>query len=183
MVVKENRRVRMTKAMIKQTIIEMLQTTDIRHITVRELCEKADVNRATFYKYFDNPYHLLDEINMDFMSEINSYVKLMSGDFGSSMIALLHFIQQNQQMCKILIDNHSEINYLESIISQPAVAEQISATFTESKSKGNPYLRDFVLYGTYNVVLSWLKKGCPESAEQLARYILSMNIDLKGSDG
>ena len=57
---KEDRRVTMTKRMMKDAFIEMLKETDIYHISVRELCQRADVNRTTFYKYYGNQFDLLE---------------------------------------------------------------------------------------------------------------------------
>ena len=39
---KEDRRVTMTKRMLKDAFIDMLKETDIYHISVRELCQRAD---------------------------------------------------------------------------------------------------------------------------------------------
>ena len=49
----------MTKKIIKDTFIEMLEKKNIQKIYVRELCEKADINRSTFYKYYESQYDLL----------------------------------------------------------------------------------------------------------------------------
>ena len=45
---KEDRRTAMTKHVLKDALIEMLKEKDIYHISIRELCERADVNRTTF---------------------------------------------------------------------------------------------------------------------------------------
>ena len=50
--IRDNRRVSMTKRIIKDTFIEMLEKKNIQKIYVRELCETADINRSTFYKYY-----------------------------------------------------------------------------------------------------------------------------------
>ena len=59
---KEDRRVRVTKRMLKDALIELLKTKDIYHISIRELCETADVNRTTFYKYYGNQFDLLADM-------------------------------------------------------------------------------------------------------------------------
>ena len=46
---REDRRISMTKRMLKEAMTELLREKDIYHIAVRELCERADVNRTTFY--------------------------------------------------------------------------------------------------------------------------------------
>ena len=44
----ENRRVKMTKKMMKDALLELLEKQPIEKITVTDICEKADVNRSTF---------------------------------------------------------------------------------------------------------------------------------------
>lgn len=47
--IKGNRRTLYTKKIIKESLIELLQTNDIHQITVTNICNKADINRGTFY--------------------------------------------------------------------------------------------------------------------------------------
>ena len=61
---KEDRRVTMTKRLLKDALTEMLRKEDIYHVSIRELCERADVNRTTFYKYYGNQFDLLAECHL-----------------------------------------------------------------------------------------------------------------------
>ena len=49
---KEDRRVAMTKRMLKDALTDLLREVDIYHVSIRELCQRADINRTTFYKYY-----------------------------------------------------------------------------------------------------------------------------------
>ncbi len=60
---KEDRRIAMTKRLLKAALIELLKEQDIYHISIRELCERADVNRTTFYKYYGSQFDLLSAMN------------------------------------------------------------------------------------------------------------------------
>ena len=55
---KEDRRVIMTKKLLKNALIVLLKEKDIYHISIRELCALADINRSTFYKYYGSQYDL-----------------------------------------------------------------------------------------------------------------------------
>lgn len=59
---KEDRRIAMTKRLLKAALIELLKEQDIYHISIRELCERADVNRTTFYKYYGSQFDLLTDM-------------------------------------------------------------------------------------------------------------------------
>ena len=55
-----DRRVKYTKKVIKDTFIDLLSEKDINKVTVSEICKIADINRATFYRYYLDVFDLLE---------------------------------------------------------------------------------------------------------------------------
>ena len=51
----QDARVRYTKMMIRNSLLELLSTKPIAKITVTEICERAGINRATFYAHYTDP--------------------------------------------------------------------------------------------------------------------------------
>ena len=49
-----DKRIEKTKALIKKTFLELAETSDVERITVKAICDRANINRGTFY------YHYLD---------------------------------------------------------------------------------------------------------------------------
>ena len=49
---KEDIRITKTKSALSNAFFTMLKTTPIDDLTINDLCEQADVRRATFYKHF-----------------------------------------------------------------------------------------------------------------------------------
>ena len=65
-----DRRVQYTKKVIVDTFLNLLEEKDISKITVTEICKIADINRATFYRYYLDVYDLKDKIEDDFRREL-----------------------------------------------------------------------------------------------------------------
>ena len=65
-----DRRIKYTKKVIKESFFQLLEEKDITKVTVSELCEKADINRATFYRYYIDIFDLLEKIKEEFVKEI-----------------------------------------------------------------------------------------------------------------
>ncbi len=42
----------------------------MEEITVRELTERADVNRGTFYSHYQNIYHMLEQVENELFDEL-----------------------------------------------------------------------------------------------------------------
>ena len=57
---KEDLRITKTKRDLRYAIVELLKTNQFEKITVGDICEKAMVNRMTFYKHFNDKYDLLE---------------------------------------------------------------------------------------------------------------------------
>lgn len=62
----EDLRVQKTLDIIRGTFDEMLCEMDYRKITVKELCERARINRKTFYRYYETMDDLLAEVKDEF---------------------------------------------------------------------------------------------------------------------
>ena len=70
---RENQRITLTKRLLKEAFLEMFKTTSLDKIHVRALCEKAGINRSTFYKYYSSPYDLLEEM-------VTKYIEFIEKD-------------------------------------------------------------------------------------------------------
>ena len=62
---KESRKTRYTRKVIREAINELMQKKPLSKITVKELTELADINRSTFYAY----YETIDQLVMSIESE------------------------------------------------------------------------------------------------------------------
>ena len=50
-----------TALLMGQTLLELLKKKDFAYISVKEPCQKAGVNRSTFYLHYESMNDLLDE--------------------------------------------------------------------------------------------------------------------------
>ena len=71
---KTDARVRYTKMVIKNSFVKLLQSKPLSKITVKEICDLSEINRATFYKYYCDPYDLLEKIEFEFLDELQNNV-------------------------------------------------------------------------------------------------------------
>ncbi|OFI49482.1 hypothetical protein BG261_02575 [Floricoccus tropicus] len=62
-----------TKRKIKRALLDCMEDKKFDLITVNDIVTKASVNRSTFYRYYDDKYALLDEIELAVIKHINQY--------------------------------------------------------------------------------------------------------------
>ena len=65
---KENRKTRYTKMVLQNSLFELMEKKPIEKITIKELCENADINRTTFYAHYSDQYDLLAKIENETIS-------------------------------------------------------------------------------------------------------------------
>ena len=63
----EDRRIIKTKRCLKTALIDMLAQEDFEHISITELCRRAEVSRITFYSHYNDKYALLDDVFEDML--------------------------------------------------------------------------------------------------------------------
>ncbi len=64
----EDKRITKTRRCLKSALIEMLAKEDFEHISITELCRRADISRITFYSHYSDKYALLDDIFNDMLT-------------------------------------------------------------------------------------------------------------------
>ena len=72
---KEDRRIRYTKQVIKDTLLQLLEKNHFAKITVTELCRMAEINRGTFYLHYYDMNDVLDDILNDMLSDTSSVME------------------------------------------------------------------------------------------------------------
>ena len=68
----ESRRTRYTRRAMQDALIELLRDQPLGSITVKALCERADVNRSTFYAHYASIEELLHDIEDETMAWVTT---------------------------------------------------------------------------------------------------------------
>lgn len=65
----KDQRTQLTRSLIRQAFTGLLQQKPLQHITVKELCQKAGINRSTFYAHYVDIYDLLAKVEEDMLED------------------------------------------------------------------------------------------------------------------
>ena len=169
----ENQRIRVTKKMLKEALVRLLENKPIEKVSVYEICQTAEINRTTFYKYYGSPYDLLNDIQADFLRERE--VNLQEKEQLYSLQNILTYIDNHRDACRILITSADSDGFLEKVFSQASLTNQLEGLLGSTQSEASRrYTTEFVVYGSYSVVRKWLLSDQPESPEEIARIIISL---------
>ena len=91
---KENRRVKITKLLLTDSFLRLLAEKPLSHITVKAICEDADLNRSTYYQYYTDPYDQMAKLKASIIEEMTSYTELPAEEQVSKEAALYAVIDR-----------------------------------------------------------------------------------------
>lgn len=168
-------RVRYTKAVLQQSLLIILQSKHIDRVTIKELCEQAQVNRGTFYLHYATPNDLLREIEQQFIDENMAMFSpyFDEGYETSYMASLFAGILKNREVSRIIMGKNGNPRFLERIqqMVRPYVVDGWCKEFPKYHREDLDYVYDFIFSGSMRLILSWIEddKGLP--TEELANRL------------
>ena len=183
---KENRRVKMTKALLNESFLKFLEQKPLSHITVKEICEDADVNRSTYYVYYSDPYDQLHKIEDAFIREQAVYIDeiLKNGEqdecsFTNVINNLLHYYQERKDMLQVLLGKHGDIHLEYDILA--FFAERILASGKNRRKLPQEQLQDYTYAasGSFGLIIYWIMTDCREEPQRLADRITKLTRSVR----
>lgn len=177
--VKGNRRTLYTKKIIRESLIELLQTNDIHQITVTNICNKADINRGTFYSYYKDAFDLLQSIEDELFDQILRYLnETPAKDYTDSLlIKVLELIAENKDLCKILLCKQRDGRIIDRIlyIASKANLEPLFDKSSEFDESHFNYLIRYSVGGILSIIQVWLENNLKESPREIVNIINNIN--------
>ena len=172
----EDKRIRRTKRILEQSLMELLEQKPLKDITVRDLTTLADINRGTFYAYYSDIYDFVQKLEDGYFER---FVELMNahGDgtvfrqTRSFLLDMFTFIQNNSKVVRILLGENGDGSFREKLIA--VVREKCHADWIADKSefagteKEFDYRYAFVTSGCIGLIREWVSHGCTDSVSEM----------------
>ena len=113
----EDLRIRRTNTLLSNALIELMQAIPYNKISINDICDKAMVHRATFYKHFYDKDDLFDYVLSSLSEELYEKAKInkefnTSKDMYLSLISCaIDFLVTNKSKIQCIVKNFSEKLY------------------------------------------------------------------------
>ena len=168
----DGRRVRMTKMLLKQSLIELMRENSIHEISIKDICVGADINRSTFYRHYNTQYELYDEILEDITKDIGEiYVACSGEDYTAQnfLAEILKYIEARRDTFLVILSGNGNVSMGETF-------NRFTSRFidTENTSELRVYIIQFIAAGMTSFIWTWLNKENRHSAEDVALVISSV---------
>lgn len=176
---KTDARVRYTRQIIQHVFIDLLKQKPINKITVKEICEKAEINRSTFYKHYEDVYHLMHKLEE---SALNQLELLLFGSAHNGNIHVLTTLLTSLLEYKDLLTSLTAkspdsdfLNRLAERCSQYAVSHLASGDEDHLSNPDKQCVYSYLAGGTTMLIKHWMKTGAKEAPAVIAEKIDNLN--------
>lgn len=173
---KENQRVKLTKQLLKSSLIDLLHTKPISKITIKSICENADINRSTFYLYYTSQYALLNEIENELLTKANDHLKKIDSNYSSMQYleALLSFMEENADIFRTLLCSQENNTFQSTFIK--ASFENLQQNLPLRCSENiSAYVYNFLIMGSFSIIKKWIESGFEVSSKETANLIFHLS--------
>jgi len=177
-----------TAILMDEALIRLLEVKEYDYITVKEVCEKAGVNRSTFYLHYETMNDLLAEcmeyVKKRFFESFPYTTNDFIGGIGSapleSLVLInsdylrpyLTFFKENKSLFKAVYKNPScmqtqeQYNGMSEYILRP-IMKRFHIPDIEQK-----YWITFFVNGSIAIVREWINGDCKEPIEEIETILI-----------
>ncbi len=171
-----NKRGKESKRMLEEAFFDLIATNDLHKISIQAICNRANLNRTTFYAHYVDIYDLLEKAERRLSEELRTMLLELyksEQNVRKFICKIFHFVRQHQNFYIACFSGHIPISILNILSEDPfkASIDECTRRLNFYSSHGVNYHMSFFLAGIGEVIKVWLYKGCMESPEEMSDII------------
>ena len=179
---KMDRRVRKTRALLLDGLIQLMEQKDIQDISVKELSDLVDINRGTFYLHYSDIYDMLHKIEDELFMEFNAILDrdLTEEGHNDSVVTTLQdifsFLEKHRDIARVMLGPHGDLTFTNHL--KDLVKNRMQHTLTAyARTDYYEYYSPFIISGFIGVIETWLQQPDPQSPKEMAKICSHMLTD------
>lgn len=174
----ESRRIRLTKRMIREAFLDLLQQQPLGKITVTQICDAADVNRSTFYAYYPSIYDLLDDIEDQMINKIpkpsKAFTASTTKEYQAELEDFFSYIKKHRETFSVLLSNAETGKFRQRLVDTFFDVMLTQDILKQSFSSRLGYI--FCVNGVIGMLKEWIDQDFPMDTATFARIALQMSL-------
>lgn len=155
-----------TEDSIKEALIELYRKKGtINKITVKELCEVANISRSTFYLHYNDLISIFESVGEKFVESLKRMVielsKKRPTDFSNYFKEIFRLLEESSELIKIGLSSEYPMIYIEGVKDQLEEILKNSEALKKTKLGLEQTLIEIriVVSGMIDLIINMLRKG------------------------
>ncbi|MDN6413139.1 TetR/AcrR family transcriptional regulator [Staphylococcus gallinarum] len=170
-------RVSRTKSLLMNAFREIAKEKKIHAITVKDITDRATVNRATFYAHFYDKYDIMDyTISETILNNLNETLdiaeKLDESTLHTLFIKITSYIEETHNECKLNSKAYGEV-------VEKRVKEELEDIFLTLIEDSNPNQdreilassARFLAWGLYGIAKHWFETSTVSAEDYIKKSL------------
>lgn len=184
-----------TAVLMDESLLSLLEKKDFEYISIKEICQKAGVNRSTFYLHYETMDDLLNETieliesrfyesfdnqKLDVKNVILTNQKdkmfLLTPEY---LDKYLNFVKENKKVFNLafnrpnLFRSEDYLNKFDKDLFKPFM------DYLNIDELAKPFITDFYIQGIMSIIKKWVKDDCKLTNEEVIKVIYyCANLDI-----
>jgi AcrR family transcriptional regulator len=185
----EDLRVRRTRKLLQQALIELTGEKGFANVTVHDIAERAMVNRSTFYRHYLDKYDLLGQ----YLDELYALIDSQEGDntpldipaqradkLPDGLVSLLRHMQMNADFYRVMLGDKGDPafcaqrfrHYIEKGLYQMLPREAVQG---DPNRPPVDLIVSYLLHAGVGAIVWWLENDQPSTPEQMAGWLKQLS--------
>lgn len=169
-----------TKNLLYQTLLELMKEKMFEEIKVSDICNKALINRSTFYAHYSDKYELLTDcinnLKKSLTEELEKNKNISNTkEYYLEMIKLFldHIERQRDEYLAIMLNNRNSItmDIIYDVIDQDIIAHLNKDESIEDAKVPENIVAKFYLGAVVSIGILWLKDNKKYTKEDIINYL------------
>lgn len=179
---KQDLRVVVTRRMIQEALLKLLETKPIDKIRINELCETSGVNRATFYRHYETLQDVLREIQTELirnMPRTEDHPKTLE-DARAKIETMCNYMYAHAAVLKVLFSNCTDDDMTRSLTElYEELLSQNPRELLFPKHNADTHQILIILVGgaSYSLLKNWILGNVQKTPAELTEILFSIIRD------
>ena len=179
----ENRKTKITKKLIEESFLELLDVMPLSKIKIKDICINADVNRSTFYDYYHSIDQLLSEIENGVLQSIPAFETQPDNYDSRIFLNMLEkyfiFVKNNERLFRLLVVRSERDEFLKKLVD--TVLKKYPTDYSGKNPATIRYCYVYCVNGVAGIVKEWIEKNFSLPPVKVAELCLKMSV--KATEG
>lgn len=179
--IKQDRRVTKTRRAIRAAFVALMAEKDLDKITIKEIAERADVDRKTVYNYYDSVYAILDELENELVRNFEEKTKEL--DYGVEdplefFTVLTDLLNENIELYIQLMTIKTNAGFSQKIFEY--LREKIESSLLSSgvvEPRKAELATEFITAGMFFSYRAWFQSNREIPLEEVSKGIGTLVTD------
>ena len=176
---RENQRVLISKRLLKEGLLRLLETEKLEKVTVTDLCRESGINRATFYRHYICPRDVLVELEHDMIHDVEKTMKKPTShqEALQYLVYICNYLLEHKELVRILIRCKTDADLVEILREYNQRAWELRNEFKQAEQldlDSTRLISTFLYSGGYFMIRQWLTEDIRKTPAEMAGLIYKM---------